>query len=121
MKKLAAAALLVAWVGSAAFANGPLLPWPPMEPGYAAAPLPRAEIFFGRERRLPWLTDLDPARPAWPWNARCAYPTQRYFIEYLDAPDRASELFAVNFHRPIAQAIAAYRSEVRSGAGPLAE
>lgn len=26
---------------------------------------------------------LDPARPAKPWNARFAYPTQRYFTEYI--------------------------------------
>ncbi len=66
------------------------------------------------------------------------YPAQRYFIEYLKhqhgedafaahlrqaiaAPDQTSGMFEESFHRPMANAIAAYRNDVGSGAWPPAE
>ena len=267
MRKLFAA-LLLACLGSAAFAYSPLLPWLPVKPGYDSAAFSRARIFFARpgpllddyrevdatmadaeafhrllfhrpvtviackawgdcERGLPWLNVrglggvtpmadviyitpklgemhfstrkflrheishtligqnttllktwqlndnpwffeglavsfghqrdyfsrgqfvdmaarvelagyLDPARRASPWNARFAYPAQRYFIEYLKhrygedrfasyllraiaEPKRMTTLFGNSFGRPFEAAIEDYQQEVRSGAWPPAD
>ena len=81
---------------------------------------------------------IDPKQRAEPWNARFAYPAQRYFIEYLKRergedvfakylrqaitrPDRTSLLFEEIYLSSLSSAIAAYQREVRSGAWPPKE
>ena len=124
-----------------AYRIGRSAPW--LTEGLAVS-FARQRDYFSREQFLEMAAHvelagyLDPARPASPWNARFAYPTQRYFVEYLKrqhgedtfaaylrqaiaAPDQTSALFEAGFHLPMANAIAAYRNEVRSGVWPPAE
>ncbi len=94
--------------------------------------------FFEMAARVDLAGYIDPAHAASPWNARFAYPAQRYFVEYLQdqygdgrftgylhqaiaAPDRTSALFKDAFHLPLTAAIEAYQHDVRSGAWPPAE
>ena len=118
--------------------------WSPWLTEGLAVSFGRQRDYFSRERFLEMAAHvdlagyLDPARPASPWNARFAYATQRYFIEFLKrqhgedtfaaylrqaiaAPDRTFPLFEECFHRPMADAIGAYQSEVRSAAWPPEE
>ncbi len=124
-----------------AYRIGQASPW--LTEGLAVS-FGRQRDYFSREQFLEMAARVDlagyfdPAHPASPWNARFAYPTQRYFIEYLKrqhgedafaaflrqaiaAPDRTVALFGESFHRPMANAIDDYQGEVRSGAWPPPE
>jgi len=93
------------------------------------------EQFLDLANRVELAGYLDPGQRALPWNARFAYPAQRYFVEYLKdkygddrfaaylrrvivAPPRFPAIFADAFDRSFASAIADYQRDVRSGAWP---
>ena len=102
-------------------------------------------VSFGKQRnyiqRDEWLTRakqesllayLDPAHPASPWNARFAYPTQRYFVEYLRAkfgeerfhqfltknianPEAWRATFASSYDQPFETIAQQYEQAVKTG------
>lgn len=99
--------------------------------------LTRAE-FLERAGQTELADYLDPSRRPSPWNARFAYPTQRYFVEFIrnrygedrfasylhDAiadPDRAESMFVAAFGDSFNDAIATYQQAVRAGSWPPAE
>jgi hypothetical protein len=104
----------------------------------------RQQDFFTREQfhdlagRVELAEYLDPARRASPWNARFAYPVQRYFVEYLkdrygddrfsryllsaiSGPRRMMPQFAEVFGNSFTAVIADYQRDVRAGVWPPAE
>ena len=81
---------------------------------------------------------IDPIQRATPWNPRFAYPTERYFVEFIRnrfgedrfasylsktiaRPERAESMFGDTFGISFAEAIASYQKSVRAGAWPPAE
>lgn len=81
---------------------------------------------------------IDPSRPARDWNARFAYPAQRYLVEFLKhvngegafvaylhaanaAPEQTTALFRRHFPVLLTEAIGQYREQIRTGAWPPAE
>src|SRR5205085_8483477 len=64
----------------------------------------RAE-FLTRAKQIDLTDYLDPAKRAVPWDQRFAYPTQRYFIEYLRArfgEERFRQFLRKNIGQPVA-------------------
>lgn len=93
------------------------------------------EEFLARAKDVEMARYLDPARmeiggPG--WEARFAYPAQRYFVEYLKQkfgedrfsgfltrciadPDNHARLFEEAFQQPLSEAIREYEQAVKSG------
>lgn len=107
--------------------------------GRQTAYLSQAE-FTAKAASVELANCIDPARiakqqAAGAWDARLAYPAQRYFVEYLKAkfgqdvfqsfllrcihnPANHSSLFQENFHTPLLLAVEDYQKAVRAGLWP---
>lgn len=92
----------------------------------------KREEFLARAPQTSLLSYLDPAQRAQPWEARLAYPVQRYFTEYLKEkygaprfqqflqqniaePPRWRETFQQVYQNSFSEIAQAYEQAVKSG------